>query len=124
MNKLEVQRDKLVIYIWNPETQQRLEEREVIDLFDTEYELRDGRFAKHAPKPLEHLVQLPYTNWGPVRWSLPKHIEWIAENVEDEWNLSFDDEVDWHYGNSFPKLNPRFTFESLSDAVLFKLRWY
>lgn len=124
MNRLEVNNGKLVIYVWNPDTQQRLTEREVIDLYDTEYHLNGGRFAKHEPTLFDHPVQFNYTAWGPVRWTLPKLVEWIAENVEDSWNLSFDDEVDWHYGEQFPKLNPLFTFQSLSDAVLFKLRWY
>lgn len=104
--------------------QQWLYDIPLLELYDHENGLTDGRFLNFSHESQEHSVIMENSlstkksiSGEEFRYKLKQIIEWIAQHSSDTWSFFLTPQ---HVGN----IDTIFSFKSVETAVLFKLVWW
>jgi hypothetical protein len=93
---------------------------ELISLYDSERNLDAGRFEHFSIQPQQYSIkikQMDMTGREGFRWHVAQHVGWIAEQCRGTWSMALDRR---HVSDH----DMIYTFDNVTDAVLFKLVWF
>jgi len=93
----------------------------VMELYEHEYELDNGRFLHYKKEPQKHEVIINFNNkrigGEEFRHATQQMVQWVAEQSDDDWNFFLIPE-------SVGVVHLNFSFSSAMVAVIFKMVWW